>query len=367
MARSSFAEPDSAARRLWRWCDERLGLGGLWSFAEKKTVPIHRHTFWYYWGGITLFLFGIQAVTGVLLLIYYRPGPEAYDSVRTITYDTQYGWLVRSLHSWGANLMVAAAFVHMFSVAFMKAYRRPREFGWWTGLALLGLLLVFGFSGYLLPWDELSYFATAVGLEIPRSIPGVGVLVTNIVQGGPEVSEITVQRFFALHVLVLPAALAGILVVHLALIMKHGSALPPSEEARPKRERRSVPFFPNFVATDLAVWLIALNALCVLAFLFPWQLGNPADPLASAPEGIHPEWYFMPEFQALKVLGEWLPGFAGEIAGVALFSIGGVLWALLPLYDNTNCNAVRARRATWVTLAALLGLLAMTVWGYAGL
>jgi quinol-cytochrome oxidoreductase complex cytochrome b subunit len=367
MAKSSSAGLSALGARVWNWCDERLALSSIWAIAEKKTVPLHRHTFWYFWGGISLLLFIVQAITGVLLLIYYRPGPEAYDSVRSITYDIQFGWFVRSLHSWAANLMVFAVFVHMFSVAFMKAYRRPREFGWWTGLALMGLVLVFGFSGYLLPWDELSYFATAVGLEIPRSLPGVGALIANIVQGGPEVSTVTVQRFFALHVFVLPLVFMGILGVHLALIMKHGSAVPPSEEARPERERRSIPFFPNFATQDLVMWLICFNVLCVMAFVFPWQLGKPADPLASAPEGIHPEWYFMSQFQVLKVLGEWIPGYLGEILGIGLFTLGGVLWGLLPLYDNTSQSGVRARHATWLALIALIGLLALTIWGYAGL
>jgi cytochrome b6 len=367
MAKSSSIDLKAVGTKVWDWCGDRLGLEAMREMAAKKTVPVHRHSFWYYWGGISLFLFIVQAFTGLLLLVYYRPGPGAYDSVRAITYDLQFGWFVRSLHSWAANLMVVAVFVHMFSVVFMKAYRRPREFGWWTGLALLGLVLLFGFSGYLLPWDELSYFATAVGLEIPRSIPGIGTLIDNVVQGGPEVSDVTVQRFFALHVFILPLIFLGILGVHLALIMKHGTALPPCEEDKPETERRTIPFFPNFAARDMVMWLITLNVLSILAFLFPWQLGQPADPLAAAPEGIHPEWYFMSQFQVLKVLGEWIPGYAGEVIGIALFTVGGILWGLLPLYDNTRESGARGRRATWFALAALIGLIVLTIWGYAAL
>ncbi|HOS03162.1 MAG TPA: cytochrome b N-terminal domain-containing protein, partial [Candidatus Hydrogenedentes bacterium] len=190
---------------VYRWVDERLGIEEWIAFAQKKQVPQHAHSFWYYWGGISLFFFLVQAVSGVLLLVYFRPGPEAYDSVRQITYDIDFGWLIRSVHSWSANLMVFAVFVHMFSVFFMKAYRKPREFGWWSGLALLGLTMVFGFSGYLLPMDELAFFATKVGLEIPASIPVLGPALVNLIRGGLEVNEFTVQRFFALHVVVLPA------------------------------------------------------------------------------------------------------------------------------------------------------------------
>ncbi|HLP09798.1 MAG TPA: cytochrome bc complex cytochrome b subunit [Opitutaceae bacterium] len=352
---------------FYAWMDTRLGLSDVLAFAKKKTVPQHRHSFWYYWGGISLFLFLVQAVTGILLLVYYRPGPEAYESVRQITYQIQFGWLIRSAHSWSANMMIAAIFVHMFSVFFMKAYRTPREFGWWTGLALLLLTMVFGFSGYLLPMNELAFFATKVGLEIPGSLPLIGESISNLVRGGPEVSEFTVQRFFALHVVVLPALFIPLLGLHLWLVQKHGNAVPPSEEAKPVAARRTVPFFPNFVMKDVAMWLIALNVLAVLAAMFPWDLGNQADLLKPAPAGIHPEWYFMSSFQVLKLFGSWFPGAVGEGAGIVLFTLGLVLWFLLPLYDANSVSGQRARRATWFGFLALSVLLVTTIWGYATL
>ena len=352
---------------IWTWVDERLDLSGMIAFAKHKTVPQHRHSFWYYWGGISLFLFLAQAVTGVLLLIYYRPGPEAFDSVRQIATGINFGWLIRSMHAWAANLMVASIFVHMFSVYFMKAYRAPREFGWWTGVLLLLLTTVFGFSGYLLPMNELSYFATKVGLEIPTSMPLIGPLIADIVRAGPEVSEFTVQRFFALHVVVLPALFAPLLGVHLWLVQKHGNAVPPSEEARPAEERKSIPFFPNFFVKDLAVWLITLNVLAVLAAFFPWELGVPADALKPAPVGIHPEWYFMSTFQILKLFGQWFPGMVGESLGIGIFSLGLVLWMLVPLYDPDSRSGKRARHATYFGLVALAAVVVLTIWGYATL
>jgi len=346
------------------WLDERLGLDEIIEFASHKTVPQHKHSFWYYWGGISLFFFMVQCLTGVLLLVYYRPGPEAYESVRQITYDIEFGWLVRSAHSWSANLMVLAVFVHMFSVYLMKAYRKPREFGWWSGLALLGLVMVFGFSGYLLPMDELAYFATKVGLEIPASMPVVGPFIADLVRGGPEVNEITIQRFFALHVVVLPALFLPILMFHLWLVQKHGNAVPPSEEEKPAALRRSIPFFPNFLAKDLAMWLIALNTLALLASLYPWELGPQADPLAPAPMGIHPEWYFMSQFQILKVFGRWFPGADGEFLGIGLFTAGLAIWALIPLFDTRSSSGRRARMATWIGFLFLVGLIVTTIWGY---
>lgn len=352
---------------VYSWVDERLGLAELHALAKHKTVPWHAHSLWYYWGGLSLLFFLVQAFTGVLLLIYYRPGPEAYESVRQITYDTNFGWLIRSLHSWGANLMVATVSIHMFSVFFMKAYRKPREFGWWTGLGLLGLAMVFGFSGYLLPMDELAFFATKVGLDIPSQLPILGPKLAALVRGGLEVNEYTVQRFFALHVVVLPALFLPLLGFHLYLVQRHGNALPPSEERKAAAERRSIPFFPNFLMKDLAVWLIAINLLAVLAAIYPWDLGAQADPLKPAPLGIHPEWYFMSQFQVLKVLGDWVPGKAGEFAGMGLFTVALIAWMLVPLYDGTTQAGRRARNATYFGLLFLLAIIVTTIWGYLAL
>ncbi len=349
---------------IYAWADERLGLKDLVAFAQHKTVPVHSQSFWYYWGGLSLFFFTVQALTGVLLLLYYRPGPDAYDSVRQITYDTNFGWLVRSLHSWAANLMIASIFVHMFSVYFMKAYRKPREFGWWTGMGLLGMAMVFGFSGYLLPMDDLAYFATKVGMEISAVAPGIGPKLADLVRGGPDVNEYTVHRFFALHVVVLPAIFVPLLGIHLWLVQKHGNAVPPSEEAKPEAQRRSEPFFPSFIMKDFGMWLIAFNVLSVLAFLFPWSLGPQADPLKPAPLGIHPEWYFMSQFQILKVFGDWFPGKLGEILGIVVFTAGLMLWMLIPLYDVSQEAGRRARRATYFGLFALLALIGSTLWAY---
>ncbi len=352
---------------IYDWLDERLGLDDAMAFARKKTVPLHRHSFWYYWGGITLFLFLMQALTGVLLLLYFRPGADAYESVRQITYQMHFGWLVRSAHSWCANLMILAIFVHMFSVFFMKAYRKPREFGWFTGMFLMMITLVFGFSGYLLPMDELSYFATKVGLQMPAGIPLIGPLIADMIRGGAEVNEFTVQRFFALHVVVLPALFIPLLGLHLWLVQKHGNAVPPSEEAKPASERRSIPFFPNFFAKDLAMWLIALNVLALMASLFPWGLGKQGDSLSPAPAGIHPEWYFMSSFEMLKLLGRWFPGAAGEALGMILFNTGLVVWFLIPFYDSSKDSGRRGRRAHYFGLLALAVLALTTAAGYQGL
>jgi cytochrome b6 len=352
---------------LYQWFDERLGLGDILAFARHKTVPVHSQSFWYYWGGIALFLFLVQGFTGILLLVYYRPGAEAFESVRQITYTMHFGWLIRSAHAWAANLFIFAIMVHMFSVFFMKAYRKPREMGWISGLLLLFIATLFGFSGYLLPMDELSYFATKVGLALPNSVPVVGPFFASLLRGGLEVNDFTVQRFFALHVVILPAIFLPILGFHLWLVQKHGNATLPSEELKPAAERKSIPFFPNFLAKDLAMWLISLNILALLASVFPWELGKQFDPLAPAPVGIHPEWYFMSPFQMLKILGNWMPGATGEVVGMLLFSVALVLWLLIPFYDKDSTTARQGRIAHYFGIFAVVALLVTTALGYWGL
>ena len=155
------------SERLRAFFRERYQLGGLADLATHKTVPLHRHTFWYYWGGLTLVLIGIQMASGVLLLLYYRPSAaEAFESVRFIMTKVEFGWLIRSVHAWSAHLAILSAMVHLASTFFLKAYRPPRELTWVSGVCLVFLLMGFGFTGYLLPWNTLAFFATKVGTEI---------------------------------------------------------------------------------------------------------------------------------------------------------------------------------------------------------
>src|SRR6266700_980762 len=210
-----------------RWIDERIGMDSIRSLLAHKTVPVHSASIWYYFGGITLFLFLIQVVTGILLLFYYRPTTtEAYESVQFIMTKVEFGWLIRSVHSWSANLMILAAFIHMFSVVFLHAYRRPRELTWLSGIVLLGLMLGFGFSGYLLPWNQISYFATKVGTDVAGTMPVAGPTLARFLRGGEDVGGATLTRFFDFHVIILPLITFGLLGMHLLLVQKHGMSAP---------------------------------------------------------------------------------------------------------------------------------------------
>src|SRR5213592_2872788 len=200
------------------WLDKRIGGAMLRTWLREKTVPVHRHTIWYYFGSMTLFLFIVQVVTGILLLLYYRPSAEtAFESVQFIMTEVEFGWLVRSVHSWSANLMIATAFIHMFSTLFLRSFRRPRELTWVSGALLLFLSLAFGFSGYLLPWNKLAFFATKVGTDIAGIVPLAGPFLLRFLRGGDDVTGATLTRFFGFHVAVLPATATMLLALHIFL------------------------------------------------------------------------------------------------------------------------------------------------------
>ena len=344
------------------WLEERLGLAELKEFAAHKVVPLHKATAWYYFGGITLFLFTIQVLTGVLLLLYYRPTTtEAYESVQFIVTRVQFGWLVRSIHSWSANLMILAAFVHMFSVVFLHAYRKPRELTWFSGIALLGLALAFGFSGYLLPWNTISYFATKVGTDMGASVPVIGSTLGRFLRGGEDVGGATLTRFFGFHVAVLPGITTMLLVVHLALVQKWGMSMPPWVKPR---EVRQMKFFPNFFLRELMAWYAALGVLGSLAAVFPWELGEKADPFGSAPAGIRPEWYFLAPFYTLKLVPSHVWKIEGELLGLMGFGLLAVFWVLLPFWATNADGAVRMKRVTGAGVVLLSYLVTFSLLGY---
>jgi cytochrome b6 len=346
-------------RGLKVWLDDRLGLDTFTHLAEKKTVPIHQHSIWYYFGGVTLFLFGIQVVTGALLLLYYRPSADAaFESVEFIMTQVRFGWLIRSLHSWSANLMIATLFVHMFSVFFLRAYRAPREITWISGAFLLFLALAFGFSGYLLPWNTLSFFATKVGTEVAGVVPVIGGFMVRFLRGGDEVTGATLTRFYGFHVAILPAIATGLLALHLLMVQRHGMSVPASV----KESGKSMKFFPNFLLRDVMGWLAALAVLAALAAIFPWELGVKADPFAAAPKGIRPEWFFMFMFQTLKMVPAKLGFIDGEVVAVMSFGIAGLVLVLVPF---VAAKAEQHRRAfTIAGIAVLLFILTMTTLGY---
>lgn len=372
MPEPAKSQNDSLAQKAYRWLDSRLSIRQLVDYMGHKVVPVHGHSIFYYFGGLTLFLFMVQVATGILLLMYYRPGADsAYESVRFIISEVSFGWLIRSIHSWSANLMIFTAFLHMFTVYFTFAYRKPRELTWLTGMGLLGLAMAFGFSGYLLPWNSLAFFATRVGTGMAGTIPVIGDWLMIIMRNGEEVTGATIGRFFGLHVAILPALFTVVLSVHLLLIQRQGMSEPLEWEGKPQEQKKYIKFFPEFLYRDLLVWLIALNVLALLAVIFPdgvgvlhWPLGDKADPFAAPPASIRPEWYFMFAFQALKFLPAHMWFIEGELFGVLFFTVGGIIWTLVPFWDRSSGKGRSSKPVIWFGIVVVAFMIVMSVLGY---
>ena len=217
------------ATRFGNWLDERLAWRQVWTAIFLRKIP--KVNWFYTLGSASLFLAVNQIVTGILLTIYYVPTPDhAYDSVQYISTQVQAGWLIRGLHHWGASAMVVVVTLHMLRVIFHGAYKYPREVTWFTGVVLLLTVIGFGFTGYLLPWDQKAYWATTVGTRIAAAPPLIGDTILRIVRGGEELTAITLARFFGVHIWILPTVLILLIALHLYLVIRIGISSVPKRE-----------------------------------------------------------------------------------------------------------------------------------------
>ena len=215
--------------KLFSWLDERLGLTAIYNTILDRKVP--KVNWWFTLGSASLFLFAMQAITGILLSVYYVPSPDkAYDSIQYIMNDVAGGWLIRGIHHWGATLMVITVFIHMLRVFYYAAYKYPREITWLTGVVLLLCTLGMGFTGYLLPWDQKAYWATTVGTSIAGSVPVIGDFIMRTLRGGTDLSGVTLARFFSAHIWIFPAIIIATIGVHLYLVIRIGISSVPTKE-----------------------------------------------------------------------------------------------------------------------------------------
>lgn len=370
-------------RGILGWFLERSGASRLSAGTAallRKPVPA-RPSWLYTVGSLAIFYFGLQVVTGCLLLTHYVPDEKlAYSSLQTIEHRASLGWLVRQMHSWGASFVVLVLIFHVLKVLWHGSYKRPREFTWFAGCLLFGLTLAFCFSGYLLPWNQLSFWATTVSLEAVDAVPGVGSDLKTLVCGGKDVSGATLGRFFALHVVVLPALLVPLLAYHLYLVTVKGSSPKCSvdEEARlgageALYRQGAEPFFPRQVYRDLLICNLGFALLVTFATFWPWEIGEPANRFET-PAGIKPEWYFLPMYQLLKYCDEnlyaalpflsswnWSPAFVG----VLIMSLAAAVFFFLPVLDRGRERRLR-RRPFFAVLAhvAILAVVLLGVLGY---
>jgi len=352
-----------ADKRLVDYLARRFPLEKLsfHSLVEKKEVPVHRMSWAYYLGGLAVFFFAVQLVTGLMLLFYYEPTvSDAHASVEHVTRHVAGGFLVRNLHTWTASAMILVLLAHLLTTFAMKAFAPPRELTWVSGAVLLLLVFGFGFTGYLLPWHQIAVNATKVGLQsieqmgayLPAALADLPAKLKELIQGGPAVGQATLSRFYAIHVVVLPLVFFAVLGLHLLSVQLHGMS-----QGVERPTGRSEEFFPFFVLKDFSLWGVAFLLLFVTALVLPFEsffsypLFGAFDPMGSTPDGIKPEWYFYFVYYPLELLPFWL---------VALLSAGatGVLFAAPWIFRRTGRRTLRI-----LALAAALYLVVMTLFG----
>ena len=341
-------------RSVFDWIDARTGFrAGRGHLLDEPLPP--GVGWWFVTGSILLFLLGVQLITGVVLAMYYVPSPEhAYDSVRYIADRLPLGRIVRGLHFFGASFIVIAAVVHMLRVVLFGSYKKPREVTWMTGVILLLIILAFALTGYLLPWDQKAYWATTVTINIARSSPFVGEQVAGVMRGGAELGALTLLRWYAAHVFLLPAALIGFVVAHIYLMRRHGISGPIVPAAgEPK------PFYPYQAFRDS----VAMAAAFALLLAFALTVRVPLDAIADPSDATYiprPEWYFLSLFQLLK----YFPGPLEPIATVVIpgLVVGALL--LLPFLDRGPERHPRKRRLVALGFVVLgISIVSLTVLG----
>ena len=272
------------------------------ALAEMSSEPIPNHLkkWWWALGGTPAYMFVVQLITGMMLVFYYVPNPElAYDSVNHITNVVPYGWLIRSIHKWSANIMIASLILHMMRVFFTRSYQAPRELNWMFGVVLFLLTILLGFTGYSLVYEQMSYWAMQVGTEIAGATPFIGEWIANFLRGGDDIGQNTITRFHTLHVLLLPGITVGMIVLHIYLIRTLGVTELYFKNEVPT-EKKTFPFWPDHAMTELIMVSLIMFILVSLSLLWPAQLGEPANPNVT-PLHIKPEWYFFPVFRWLKI------------------------------------------------------------------
>ena len=361
-------------KRMYDWIDLRIGAREIVKKELTGYLLPRRINEWYSLGSVLMVIFGLQVVTGMLLLVYYVPDPEkAFKSITFIMNDVPFGWLIRLCHAVGSNMMVAVLLLHMFSVLMMGSYKSPRELNWLTGFILFCLIQGISLTGYLAPWSQLSFWATTVATNSAAAIPVVGPYLVEFMRGGKLVGPPTLGRFFALHIAVLPAVIAALVAAHLFLLKRTGISEPPEgiKESRnpwPVGSYRyqshpgGIPFFPNYALQDLTSISIYFAVFLSVVFFAPNFLFTP-DAFVPAnafqtPAHIKPEWYFLANYQTLKIFPSELLGLSVQLAAMTFL-------ALLPFIDRSpERNPLKRPLFLVLTIGGILLWLGLTIWGH---
>jgi len=344
-------------RRILSWIDEQTEIVSM--IKEFMEEPLAKGVGWpHVFGSAALFFFILQATTGIFLLFYYSPSPDhAYETVQYINRQVLFGRIVRGLHHWGASGMLLMVGLHMLQTFFWGAYKKPRQIIWVLGVGLLLLTFGLGFTGYLLPWDQKAYWATVVGTNIAGTVPVVGNLIREFIRGGEGVGALTITRFFAFHVYILPVLLASFAIFHIFQVRRKGLTPPGTRVGEEAGVEYTSFFYPHQVFKDLVVSLFFL----LVCFWLAWHFGAPTETVANPADTAYrpvPEWYFLWMFQLLK----YLPAkqFWEFTGAVLLPTIAVIAMLLYPYLDrNPERNPLKRPFATALAIVLLIGISAL--------
>jgi ubiquinol-cytochrome c reductase cytochrome b subunit len=340
-----------------KWIDDRFPWTETMKYHVTEYYASKNFNFWYVFGVLAMVVLVIQLFTGIFLTMNYKPSAdEAFASVEYIMRDVEWGWLIRYMHSTGASFFFIVVYLHMFRAMLYGSYRKPRELLWIIGMMIFLVLMAEAFAGYLLPWGQMSYWGAQVIISLFGAIPGIGESLVELIRGDYSISDITLNRFFALHVIALPLALVGLVFVHIVALHEVGSSNPDGIEIKNTKGPDGIPldgvaFHPYHTSKDLVAIIIFLMMFSFVMFFAPEMGGyfleyanfEPAN-LKATPEHIAPVWYFTPFYAILRAVPDKLWGFI-------LFGLSVILPMFLPWLDRARVNSIRYRG--WIYKSAL--------------
>ncbi|MFC1719869.1 cytochrome bc complex cytochrome b subunit [Pseudomonadota bacterium] len=361
-----MAKPASSiakrADALFNWIDARLPVSAFWKATMTGYSAPKNFNFWYYMGSLALFVLVIQILSGIFLAMHYKPSAElAFASVEYIMRDVDWGWFIRYLHSTGASFFFIVVYLHMFRSLLYGSHRAPRELVWIFGMLIYLALMAEAFMGYVLPWGQMSYWGAQVIINLFGAIPKIGEPLTEWIRGDFFISDATLNRFFALHVIAIPLALLGLVLMHLVALRENGSNNPDGIEIKAHKDENGipldgVPFHPYYTVKD--IFGVAMFLLLFAFILFFWPEGGgmflepdnfiPADPLVT-PVHIKPVWYFTPYYAILKAVPD-------KLMGVILMGTSVLIPFFLPWLDRSPVKSIRYK-GLWYKI--MLGVFAI--------
>ena len=366
------------------WIDDRFPLSSFIKNHLTQYYAPKNFNFWYFFGALALFVFVMQILTGIFLTMHYKPDASmAFESVEYIMRDVSFGWLIRYMHSTGASLFFVVIYLHMFRGLMYGSYKKPRELLWLFGVLIFLLLMAEAFFGYLLPWGQMSYWGAQVIVNLFATIPFIGPDLAEWVRGDYLISDATLNRFFAFHVIALPLALAGLIFLHLVALHEVGSNNPDGIEIKQSKDKKTgipldgIPFHPYYTVKDIMGLTVFLLVFAFIIFFAPEMNGYfleannfiPADPLVT-PAHIAPVWYFTPFYSILRAVP---PILNSQFPGVAAMGLAVLIFFFVPWLDKSNVKSIRYKGALykkWLTAFVLsfivlgyLGTVPSNVWG----